>query len=63
MPNMTDPTLRNISTRVIPHVMSVLDFPKAFASWGTVSETVKKSNASHVCGGWAGRPAGRYGEH
>jgi len=36
-----------MSTRVIPHVMSVFVFLKSFARSLTVRETVKKSKASH----------------
>lgn len=45
-PKVIAPTDRNISTNVMPHVMSALDLPKSFARAVTVSETVKKSNAS-----------------
>ena len=48
MPKMMDPTERNISTSVMPHVMSVLDRPRLSARSLTVSDTVKKSKASHV---------------
>lgn len=47
VPKIVEPTERNISTRVIPHVISVLVFPKSSARSVTVRETVKKSNASH----------------
>lgn len=40
------PTDRSISTRVIPHVMSVTDLSNDLASEEAVSETVKKSNES-----------------
>jgi hypothetical protein len=45
---MMEPTDRSISTRVMPQVMSVLVLSNVSASCSTVSETVKKSNASHV---------------
>jgi hypothetical protein len=47
-PKMTDPTDLNISTSVMPHVMSVLDLPNASDSSRMVRETVKKSNESQV---------------
>jgi hypothetical protein len=47
-PKRIEPTDLNISTRVMPHVMSVLDLSKLSANSVTVSDTVKKSNASHV---------------
>ena len=43
-----DPTDLNISTRVIPQVISVLLFLNVLARSVTVRETVKKSKASHV---------------
>ena len=49
IPKRIDPTDRNISTSVMPHVMSVLVFPKVSASSATVRDTVKKSKASQVC--------------
>ncbi len=45
---MIAPTERSISTRVIPHVMSALVFPKVSAKSPTTSDTVKKSKASHL---------------
>lgn len=48
IPKMTDPTDRNMRTRVIPQVISVLVLPNVSARSSTVNETVKKSNASHV---------------
>lgn len=47
MPKIMEPTERNMSTRVIPQVMSALVLLKSLASSETVRETVKKSNASH----------------
>lgn len=37
-----------MSTRVMPHVMSVFVLSNVLARLVTVKETVKKSNASHV---------------
>lgn len=45
---MAAPTERNISTSVMPHVISEIDLSNVLARSVTVSETVKKSNASHV---------------
>jgi hypothetical protein len=45
---MTAPTDRNMSTRVMPQVMSVLDLSNCLARFVTVSDTVKKSKASQV---------------
>ena len=48
---MMDPTERNMSTRVIPHVMSEFFLSKVLARSDTVKETVWKSismdKASH----------------
>jgi hypothetical protein len=57
MPKMMEPTDRNMSMRVMPQVMSVFDLPKLSARSLTVSDTVKKSNASHVyfCGSRYGK--------
>lgn len=49
IPKATAPTERNMRTRVMPHVMSVFVLPNCSARFSTVSETVKKSNASQVC--------------
>jgi hypothetical protein len=46
-PKMILPTDRSIKTRVIPHVMSAFVLSNDSANSVTVSETVKKSNASH----------------
>lgn len=46
IPKVIAPTDRSISTRVIPHVMSVTDLSNDFASSEVVRETVKKSNES-----------------
>ena len=46
LPNITLPTDRNIRTKVMPQVIWELDFPNCLANCETVSETVKKSNAS-----------------
>jgi hypothetical protein len=46
IPNVTAPTERNISTSVMPHVMSVLERSKASAKSVTVKDTVKKSCAT-----------------
>jgi hypothetical protein len=43
---MVEPTDRNMSTNVIPQVMSVLVLPKVSARSATVNDTVKKSKAS-----------------
>lgn len=43
IPKMMAPTDRNISTRVIPHVISVFDRSNVSARLVTVNETVKKS--------------------
>lgn len=48
IPNAMEPTDRNMSTSVMPQVMSVLDLPKSSLKSVTVSETVKKSKASQV---------------
>lgn len=48
IPNSTAPTDRNMSTRVIPHVMSVLERPNSLEREETVRETVKKSRESQV---------------
>ena len=48
IPKMVDPTERNISTRVIPQVICVVDLSNCFARSLTVRDTVKKSKASHV---------------
>ena len=48
IPNKILPTDRNMSTRVMPHVMSVLDLSNVLLRLVTVRETVKKSNASQV---------------
>jgi len=48
IPKVTAPTDLNMSTSVIPHVISALVLPKVLARLETVSETVKKSKASHV---------------
>lgn len=48
IPKRIEPTDRNISTRVIPQVMSVMFLPKVSANSAVVSETVKKSKASQV---------------
>jgi hypothetical protein len=45
---MMEPTDRNMSTRVMPQVISVLLRPNDLARSLTVSETVKKSKASQV---------------
>jgi len=47
-PKMILPTLRSMRTNVIPQVISALVLPKVSARFSTVSETVKKSNASQV---------------
>jgi hypothetical protein len=49
IPKRIDPTERNISTRVIPQVISALVLPKSAAKSLTVKLTVKKSKASQVC--------------
>lgn len=50
IPKMTAPTDRNISTSVIPHVISDVGRSNCFESCVTVRETVKKSKASlHEC--------------
>lgn len=49
IPNEIAPMERNMSTSVMPHVMSVVVLPNSSASSSTVRETVKKSKASHVC--------------
>lgn len=46
-PKMILPTDRNMSTRVIPQVISAFVLPNVSARFSTVSETVKKSKASH----------------
>lgn len=46
IPKMIEPTDRNISTSVIPHVISVFETLKSVAKSLTVKLTVKKSNAS-----------------
>lgn len=48
MPNSTAPTDRNMSTRVMPHVMSVLERPNSSEREVIVRETVKKSRESQV---------------
>lgn len=45
-PNMMDPTDLIIKTRVMPHVICVVDLSKVSARSATVRLTVKKSNAS-----------------
>jgi len=45
-PKVMAPTLRSISTSVMPHVMSFFERSNWAASEETVRETVKKSNAS-----------------
>jgi type II secretory pathway component PulJ len=47
-PKPIAPTERNMSTSVIPHVMSFFERSNSLASAETVSETVKKSNESIV---------------
>lgn len=47
IPKMIEPTERNMSTRVIPHVICALLLRKSLARSETVRETVKKSKASH----------------
>lgn len=46
IPKAIEPTERNISTSVMPQVMSFVVFPNSLARSETVSETVKKSKAS-----------------
>lgn len=48
MPNSTAPTDRNMSTRVMPQVMSVLERSNSLARDEMVRETVKKSRESQV---------------
>ena len=48
IPKIVDPTERNMSTRVIPHVICVVDLSNCFARSLTVRDTVKKSKASQV---------------
>lgn len=48
IPNRIEPTERNISTRVMPHVMSTVDLSNVLERPATVSDTVKKSKASQV---------------
>lgn len=48
IPKIIDPTDRNISTRVMPQVMSGTDLSKVLDRLVTVNETVKKSKASQV---------------
>lgn len=49
IPKRILPTDRNMSTSVMPQVMSVTDLSKVTARSLAVRETVKKSKASQVC--------------
>ena len=47
IPKIVEPTDLNISTSVMPQVMSLVVLSKVSARSATVNETVKKSKASH----------------
>lgn len=49
IPKRILPTDRNMSTRVMPQVMSATDLSKVTAKELAVRDTVKKSKASQVC--------------